>query len=255
MSNFWEQQAKKYGSDVKAVNFDPVSEELEVGIIKKMIGENEVVCDLGCGNGLTLLEIAKDREKSTFYGMDFIADMISSANQLKEKAGLNNLSFSQADASSEALADDIGIKFDKVITKRLLINLKGDKKYNAIKSIYNMLKPGGTYIMVECFLEPLQAINEIRGLLDLEEIKVKDFNEYLSLETMQKVEELFSIEEKIDFQSLYYFISRVFNAFLSDGNPSYDAEINMLAADLIKKGVNPVSGYSPEVIYVLKKKG
>jgi ubiquinone/menaquinone biosynthesis C-methylase UbiE len=254
MENFWEGQAKKYGYDVKAVNFDPVSEDLEVNFLKKMVGENEVVCDLGCGNGRTLLEIAKDKKDTMFYGVDFIEEMIKAANEEKERLGVRNVCFKCADATSEDMGKMFDFKFDMIMTKRLLINLKGDSKYKAVRNIFDMLKDGGKYIMVECFSEPLGKINDIRKMLGLDEIKVKDFNEYLSLAVIKNIKELFDVEEKIDFQSLYYFISRVFNAYLSEGDPIYDSPLNMLAADLIKNGINLLEGYSPEVIYVLRRR-
>ena len=107
--------------------------------------------------------------------------------------------------------------------------------------------------MMECFIEPLQKVNSIRNLLNLSEIKVRPFNEYLSLEFLKKIENLFFINEKIDFESLYYFISRIYNAFLSEGKPDYYAPINKLSTMLIKNGIKLIEGYSPEVIFLLKK--
>jgi hypothetical protein len=71
---------------------------------------------------------------------------------------------------------------------------------------------------------------------------------------MEEVRRLFTVEQAIDRGSLYYFISRVFNAFLSEGKPDYHAPINQLAGRLVQSGVRPMTGYSPEVAYVLKKR-
>ncbi|MFZ5998502.1 MAG: class I SAM-dependent methyltransferase [Nitrospirota bacterium] len=251
---FWENQAEKFKTDVKAVNFDPMEEELESFLLDKFIGDNEIICDLGCGNGRTILSMALQKKNTVFYGLDFSKNMIEVADAHKRDLQLQNVHFLNIDATLMNLSGIITQKFDKVLTKRLLINLKGDAKFRALDNIYSLLKNGGSYLMIECFIEPLQRINEIRRQLDLEEIKVKFFNEYLSFDILEKMSERFCVAEKIDFGSLYYFISRVFNAYLSEGEPDYNAPINRLAVELIKKGVNPIEGYSPEIMFLFKKK-
>ena len=59
--------------------------------------------------------------------------------------------------------------------------------------------------MLECFNEPLSNINELRGKLDLSEIKVKEFNEYLNYDFLDEVKKHFSLKEEVNFESFYYF--------------------------------------------------
>lgn len=254
---FWESQAEKFKSDVKAVNFDPLEEELELFFLEQLIENNEIVCDLGCGNGRTIINLALKKKNTIFYGIDFAKNMIDVAKYEKEKLKLKNVHFLNLDATQANLPELINLRFDKIITKRLLINLKGDDKLKALDNIYHLLKEGGIYIMVECFIEPLQRINYIRKQLNLEEIKVKFFNEYLSFDILKKMDEKFDLLDKIDFESLYYFISRVFNAYLahlSGNEPDYNAPINRLAVELTKKGITPIKDYAPEMIFLFKKK-
>lgn len=251
---FWEKQAETFKNDVNAVNFDPIQEELELFTIEKFIEDNETIFDMGCGNGRTLINLAQEKRGAVFYGADFAQGMIKAAEAERQKIGLDNLHFYHLDSVSPELPEKLGQKFDKIITKRLLINLKGRDKIKAIENIYTMLKDNGTYIMIECFTEPLKRINDIRSKINLDEIKVKYFNEYLSHDFLKNINDKFEIEESVDFASLYYFISRIFNAYLSEGNPDYYAPINKLAVELIKKGFLPIVGYSPEIIYILKKK-
>ena len=106
--------------------------------------------------------------------------------------------------------------------------------------------------MMECFLEPLRRINDMRIKIGLNEIRVRPFNEYLEEDFIENISDLFSVEREVDYEGLYYFISRIFNAYLSDGEPAYDAPINQLAEKLLSLGFNPIKGYSPELGYVLK---
>lgn len=193
--DFWTNQAKEYKFDVKAVNFDPLEEELEFYFLENLIDDKELIFDLGCGNGRTLLELAKKKLNSTFVGIDFVEEMIAIAQEQKKFIDVSNVDFYVADASSEKIRKMFDFKFDKVITKTLLINLKGENKFKAIENIHSVLKEKGIYIMIECFIEPLNRINGIRKSLNLEEIKVKPFNEYLHHEFLEEINDLFIIHD------------------------------------------------------------
>jgi ubiquinone/menaquinone biosynthesis C-methylase UbiE len=253
MKEFWEKQAIEHGDNVAAVNFDPIQEDLVVELLNEIVPDGMAVADMGCGNGRALIELAVARPNGRFVGYDFAENMVSVAEARRQKFGLSNVRFACFDATDALPSDAIGA-FDIVLGKRLLINVKGPTKLKALKNIADMLKPGGTYIMVECFDEPLQRINKIRAGLGLERIVVRSFNEYLIESFIDEVRTLFTVERIVDRDSLYYFISRIFNAYLSGGKPDYHAPINQLAGRLVHEGVRPMTGYSPEVTYVLKKR-
>ncbi|MBF0485503.1 MAG: class I SAM-dependent methyltransferase [Candidatus Omnitrophica bacterium] len=254
MKDFWEQQAREYKAGIHAVNFDIMLEDLESFFLGKLRFDGQTFCDAGCGNGRTLLELAKQNPSAHFYGFDFSDGMISVAKAEQERLKIKNVIFSVADACGTNFLDTDAGRFDVVLTKRLMINLKGDDKNKVVRKIHHALKPGGLYLMLECFIEPLEKINQIRKSLGLEEIAVKSFNEYLKEEHWSYIKNFFSVESKNDFVGLYYFISRIFNAHLSRENIAYDAPINKLAVQLTKAGVNPVEGYAPEVMFHLRKK-
>jgi SAM-dependent methyltransferase len=252
---FWDEQARKYGKDVRAVNFDPIDNEFAPRILERLVPDDIAVCDVGCGNGRTLLDLATNRPNGSFVGCDFSEEMIARAEEARVEAGIVNVNFRVFDATSPSVPLDMTDRFDLMLTKRLLINVRGQAKRRVLDNIHSMLKPGGTYVLIECFTAPLERINDIRNLIGLDRIHVRPFNEYLDDDVLKKViDDLFEVIDCIDYSSLYYFISRVFNAGLSVGEPAYDAPINLLAARLVKAGVNPIQGYSPELAYVLRRK-
>ena len=251
---FWKEQALNYKSDVKTVNFDPLEEELELHYLQQVVKDGENVLDIGCGNGRTTIALALKNRKSVFYGVDFTEEMIAVAEEQKKLLNVTNINFYRTDATSKDIKKMFGFKFDRVISKRLLINIKGENKYNAIKNVHYLLKDRGFYIMIECFIEPLVKINEIRKALKLEEIKVKPFNEYLTLNFLDKIKESFEIKKKVDFESLYYFTSRIYNAYLFKENLDYLAPINKLAVIVEKMNIKTTRGYSPEILFVLRKR-
>jgi ubiquinone/menaquinone biosynthesis C-methylase UbiE len=254
MKEFWEKQALEYGEDVAAVNFDPLEDKFASALLDQLVSDGLCVADLGCGNGRTLVDLAQSRPRGTFVGYDYAENMVRVAENRRKTAALNNIHFRCFDASSQALPTDARDYFDIVIAKRLLINIKGSPKRQALKNVHDMLRPDGKFIMIECFIEPLERINEIRAGLALEQIGVRPFNEYLTRAFLKEVEVYFTVEQFLDIGSLYYFISRVFNAYLSNGKPDYFAPINQLASKLVLSGIRPMQGYAPEVTYVLKKR-
>lgn len=253
---FWDKQANQFGESVNAVNFDTLSEELELQTIRSLLNSNDAVCDLGCGNGRLLSFLRDNGMAGKLVGSDFTEGMITAANTLKKRdPKYQDISFYHLDATQPNLNKTLGENFDAVITKRLLINLEADsEREKVLKNIYDLLNSNGIYLMTECFEEPLNRINGIRQKLDLDAIKVHEFNRYLTNDFMEIVTRYFDVIKMVDFQSTYYFVSRVMNAYLSEGMPSYTAPINQLAVKLIDEGCNIIEGYSPEVIYCLRKK-
>jgi ubiquinone/menaquinone biosynthesis C-methylase UbiE len=254
MKEFWEEQASKYGEGVAAVNFDPIEDNFAGTLYQELVPDKRRVADLGCGNGRTSIELAQRCPGGKFIGFDFAENMVRVAEERRQRLEIKNVLFRQFDVTATDLPDGAAGAFDIVIGKRLLINIKGDSKRRALRNIHKMLTHDGTYIMTECFIEPLDRINDIRATLDLERIGVKFFNEYLSDAFMEEINKYFTVERKIDIGSLYYFISRVFNSYLSGGKPDYFAPINQLASKLVLSGVRPMQGYAPEVTLVLKKR-
>lgn len=254
--DFWDNQANQFGESINAVNFDTLSEDLELQTIRSLLNKNDAICDLGCGNG-RLLSFLRDNDMTgRLVGSDFTEGMITAANILKERdPKYQDISFYHLDATQPHLSTTLGKNFDAVITKRLLINLESESaREKVLMNIHELLKPNGLYLMTECFEEPLRRTNEIREKLNLDAIKVHEFNRYLTNDFMNIVTRYFDVIKMVDFQSTYYFVSRVMNAYLSEGTPSYTAPINQLAVQLINEGYNLIEGYSPEVIYCLRKK-
>jgi len=250
---FWEEQASKYKTDVAAVNFDTQEENLEFHFLKNLLKNNKKICDFGCGNGRTIFNMIENGIQSEFHGVDITKGMINIANKKVKELNLKNTFFYNASATSKDIESLFDFKFDIVMSKRLLINIKGNNKYKAVNNIYNILDDNGLYIMIESFLEPLNKINHIREKLDLTKINVHHFNEYLDEKFLDSIKDKFIIEKIIDFESLYYFISRTFNAILSNGEPEYNSKINQIAVEITKNSNINFSGYSPQVMYILKK--
>jgi SAM-dependent methyltransferase len=251
---FWDNQAKEQGSSVGAVNFDIWMNELENITLNRLVGGSKKVLDLGCGNGDTLCFLAENHPATLFTGIDFSGEMIDVAKKMKRDKGLDNAVFFTGDALD--MMPSFESEYDIVIGKRLLINMKPDEWSIAIRNIRGYCKPNGLYMMCECFLEPLASINLVRDSIGLSEIKVHEFNNYLSISNLGGLMGgSFHLDRCVDFGSLYYFVSRVFNAGLTrEGNPCYTSPLNGLAFDVACK-FNVMGGLCPERLYIWRRKG
>ena len=99
------------------------------------------VADVGCGSGLASYLLAKAFPNSNFVGFDMSEGGISHASKTAE--GQSNVSYEVADAA--ALGQDE--RFDLVTTFDAIHDQAHPKK--VLSEIFQMLRPGGTYLCVE----------------------------------------------------------------------------------------------------------
>lgn len=231
--------------------------ELEISALRKNIGEPSTILDAGCGNGITLLNLASTIIDCNFFGFDYSQGMVDAANQqIKNNGIFNNIKICQA-----SLLDDfpdslqnLGVPkmgFDCIYTERSIINLDSfDQQAKAVQSLWNMVASGGRLILCEAFLEGLEEINNFRSSLGLEEIIPPWHNRYLSLSELEKLAPTQSSKPRVvEFSGSYYFVSRIIHArdaFLDGRQPSYDASINKQSLDLPPI---PLCGQSKIVIF------
>lgn len=99
---------------------------------------DEVVLDIGCGEGRTTAAIAAKVPRGRVVGIDPSASMIEEAR--KSFSAIKNLSFMQASAEDFK----IDVQCDLVVSFHALHYVKDHLK--VVKNIYRVLKPGGTFI-------------------------------------------------------------------------------------------------------------
>jgi len=209
---------------------DLMAKQLEIEIISKHIKASQKILEIGCGNGMTAIELAR-RFEIDITGIDFSEKMISEARRLASKNHLRgHLSFSAGNIRDLLSITD---RYDLIFTERVLINLLDwSAQAKAIKDIIALLKPGGRYLMCENSRDGLDRINMYRESCGLSKINPPWHNRYLLEKEVNCLEidgaKLTGVE---NYSSTYYFISRVVNAWLAaqEGiEPQYDAKINQL---------------------------
>ena len=167
--DFWNERAL-VGANAGTNDF--IAKEIEMKTISSYIdksSEAKYILDFGCGNGLTLIHLAKIHENYSFVGIDFSENMIKEAQKLIVKENLQDRV--KLIVGNENALDSLDTSFDYIYTERALINLDSFNLQGAcILKLISLLKKNGKYLMCECSLDGLKQINDYRKVFGLDEI-------------------------------------------------------------------------------------
>jgi ubiquinone/menaquinone biosynthesis C-methylase UbiE len=229
--DFWNSRA---GLGQWAGTRDLPLKQLEMETLAQYVRDGMRILEVGCGNGITAIELAK-RYEVDIIGIDYAEEMISAASDMLAGQNLKGrVSFRTGDVRNMS---EWSKRFDLIYTERVLINLEDwPQQRAAIASITDLLADGGLYVMCEHSQDGLDEINALRERVGLARITPPWHNRYLRDEELGGVElPGVKLEGVNFFSSTYYFLSRVVNAWLAaqEGEePSYDAPVNKLALQL-----------------------
>lgn len=249
IKSYWEDRAAS-DSSAQSTTQDYYLREIEFNVLREHIASLRpaTVVDLGCGDGRTTLRLAEALGNIRFQGFDYSPAMIGNAMQNLESAGLDNVAFGTHDVCETMIE-----RYDLAYTTRCLINLP-DKtlQARALRNIHDTLQPGGTYLMVENFVEGQVNFNQVRRDFGLPEIPIRDHNLFFSRnELLQLVEGMYRVENEINISSTYYMVSRIIYSKIcaeTGAQPDYFDDHHRFATAL------PFLGeYGPVRMLVLRK--
>jgi SAM-dependent methyltransferase len=229
--DFWDERA---GLGERAGTNDFVLTELEQRFLVDFIPAASRVLDIGCGNGGSLIRLARESGVSG-VGFDFSPKMIETAvASVAGMAGLDRLAFYHRIAPPVPL--EWG-RFPIAYSQRCFINLPNvEAQRQAVLSVADVLVPGGVYVMIECFNEGAEETNLLRQRLGLPRMSAPWHNLFFNLQEVKSWSTPdFCVERVFHISSTYHFLSRVIYAKLAERTGEalrYDSDINLLAAQL-----------------------
>lgn len=252
----YREEADRWGESPFSTMDDEIIRARETDLVLKFVdalGRSPLrIGDIGCGNGYTLQLLTRHWPGHRYWGVDFTRELLDIARS----RGLVNCEFIEGNASSLEFDDSF---FDAVYTQRCLINIldwEGQKA--ALGEIHRALKPGGHYLMIECFTDGLLNNNRARRECGLTELKQANHNSYLDKELLlQAVEGRFSVIEPdrlgaglppSNFLSSHYFVARVLHALVTKGEQTKNTEFVKFFSFL-----PPIGNYSPIQAFVLTR--
>jgi ubiquinone/menaquinone biosynthesis C-methylase UbiE len=229
--SFWNSRA---GLGEWAGTRDVIAKQIEIEAIGAYVRDGMRILEVGCGNGVTAIELAR-RHEVDLLGIDFAEDMIAAARDLMTGQPVKGtLRFEVGDVTD--MSSCAGA-YDLIYTERVLINLPDwPTQHRAIRDITTLLGDNGLYVMCENSQEGLDEINGLRGRVGLPAITPPWHNRYLrDAEIEQASLPGITLEAMSFYSSTYYFLSRVVNAWLAaqrGEEPEYEAPVNQLALRL-----------------------
>lgn len=248
---YWENRAAN-DTSAQSTTMDIWLRDIEAEYLSAAIKQYKpkMVCDVGCGDGLTTIRCAINNPSTLFAGFDYSDSMISNAKSNASHHKLPKISFSSGD-----IMNGVGIQgLDLIYTTRCLINLTDwASQMAALSRIYEALLPGGIYLMIENFIEGQNLFNSVRESFGLPIIPVRDHNTFFSRDALTNyMGQKFDILDEVNISSPYYMVSKIIYSriCLSEGiPPDYNDIHHQLAAKL------PFTGeYGPLRAITFKKK-
>jgi ubiquinone/menaquinone biosynthesis C-methylase UbiE len=247
----WEQRGRKYGMSPSASWVDETMLHREGEILSRYLRTDDMVLDAGCANGYTTIQLARNK-RIRITGVDYAASMIEHAQLSLNRAG--HIKGSAFFKVSNFLALDFPDNtFDKVITKRCLINLGSHaNQKRAMLEAYRVLKPGGLFLVSEVSVQTAEKLNGLRQRFGLEPMSPLwhncyiDENDFLSF-----ARPYFEVKNPVRFSSSYYFITWVlYPYFVRSGQRNYRSFLHKMSAVLPQFG-----DCGLQKLYIFKKRG
>lgn len=232
--------------------------EMEIQTGLKYMQDGHKVLDVGSGTGYSLRQYARALAIDG-VGVDYAESMVMTAGakyaeSRKELKG--TLRFTHASVLELPFADNT---FDVVTSGRCLMALLDwDLQKQAIVEIHRVMKPGGTFVMMEGTIQGLDRLNAVRQRFGLSAIPAVDKGRLVTL----KFDEPTLMDYVGGFMDLmtthrygmYYFISRVIHPLLvAPEQPRYDARINEVAR-LIAEEIPDYQGLGHMAAFIWRKR-
>lgn len=172
----WRNSALTHGAALKATTKTWTAKALELDALQRRLhslsgagAQSFAVLEVGCGNGINCLELARSFPEWTFDGVDYVPEMVAAAEESRARsASPSSLRFLVGDAVEVDRVDGLRAEYDVVFTDRCLINLATTAlQMQAIDAISKKIRPGGHLVMIENSLPTYTDQNRYRVDLGL----------------------------------------------------------------------------------------
>ena len=244
----WTESAVEHGTALQATTRTWTAKMLEIDALSRRFGSvlggadaTGFVLEMGCGNGVNCLELARSFPNLAFDGVDYVPEMITGAEENRAtSAAADRVRFFVGDAVGVGAIDALRATYDIVFTDRCLINLQTvELQKQAISALAAKVRPGGHLLMIENSMRTYGRQNHYRELLGLAPRTPAEFNVFFDEEEI--VAHIDSgdleLEDVEDFISLHDLALYVLVPAINGGEVDYGHPL-VEAAALLNKAVS-----------------
>lgn len=180
----WTNWASSYGANLRATTKSWTAKALELDALSRRFQSilkdkpEARVLEVGCGNGVNCVHLAKAFARARFDGVDFIDGMIAAAIDNARGGNVGDRTrFFVGDILKLPTIRDLNDAYDVVFTDRCLINLNTvELQKEGISVLAQKLPPGGYLVMIENSTNTHSAQNRCREMLGLAPRTPAEFN-------------------------------------------------------------------------------
>lgn len=239
--SFWTAVANSENAE-QANQHDQVQAKLEeVNILAALKSlKFKSLLEVGCATGSLLAEIQRHHRGKQLTGLDFIPEFIHKAKQQHKRIKFQVGNVTHLDFPPKT--------FDVVVSRRCLINLSTvTAQQKAISEIHRVLKPDGTFIMVEASRQGYEALNKARAVSKLPPVEIASHNNPLDTDNLSF--DGWTTTTHDPFNSYYYLTRVVLPLLTAPKEPEYNTVFHYEAAAY----TGGAPHVSPMVFWSLKK--
>lgn len=262
----WTNWAQTHGTHFKATTRGLTAKLLELDALRRRIAElfgdrPFSALEVGCGNGINCIELAKVFTQAQFDGVDFIPEMLDAAIESARNAQVDHRTrFMPGDVTRLDDLANLRDAYDLVFTDRCLINLNtAELQGHAIRDLARRIDHGGFLLMIENSRYSHGHQNKAREALGLELRAPAEFNRFFTEEEMQAhiaAAELELIEIE-DFSSLHDLVLYALVPAINGGTIDYEHPLVAAAAELSSRFAaeerNAFGAFGQNRLYICRK--
>lgn len=205
---YWNERAKNDDS-AQSTTQDYYLRSIELRVLSEFFSclRPLSIIDIGCGDARTTCALAQQFSETKFWGVDYSEGMIKNSKQVISSASVNNVQAVVADITSQLDLPPM----EAAYTTRCLINITDSKlQKTAIDNIHSLICSGGTYVMIENFIEGHREFNRVREKFGLPLIEIRKHNLFFEHDQlMQHIAGKFEVVDEVNISSSYYLSSRI----------------------------------------------
>jgi len=113
--------------------------------------ESDKIIDVGCGNAMTLVELAK-KGFTNLIGVDYSEKAVDLARMVLDNNDLPNVRLEVCDILDNTLSHDFKLVHDKGTYDAISLNPENptEKRQKYVENIHRILLPGGYLVLTSC---------------------------------------------------------------------------------------------------------